>query len=81
MREAQIVRLLTVSGNVQRLPISHNTTTGTGVLLTLAGTAAASWRHVLQAAAHSWLELRHWKCPVAEGGTSRRWHLQHHGVG
>jgi len=55
--EAQIVQLLTVSGNVQRLPISHNTTTGTGVLLSLPGTAAASWRHVLQAAAHSRLEL------------------------
>jgi len=27
--EAQIVQLLTVSGNVQRLPISRNTTTGT----------------------------------------------------
>jgi len=26
--EAQIVQLLTLSGKVQRLPISHNTTTG-----------------------------------------------------
>ena len=55
--EAQTVQLLTVSGNVQRLPISHNTMSGTGMLLSLAGTAAASWRHVLQAAAHSRLEL------------------------
>jgi len=45
--EVQIVQLLTVSGNVQRLLISHNMTTGTGMLLSLAGTAAASWRHVL----------------------------------
>jgi len=30
--EAQIVQLLTVSGNVQWLPISRNTTTGTDVL-------------------------------------------------
>jgi len=58
VREAQIVQLLTVSGNgnVQRLPISHNMTTGTGVLLSLAGTAAASWRHVLQEAAHSMVD-------------------------
>jgi len=55
--EAKIVQLLTVSRNVQRLPISHNTTTGTDVLLSLAGIAAASWRNVLQAAAHSRLEL------------------------
>jgi len=53
----QIVQLLTVSGNMQRLPISHNMTTGTGMLLSLAGTAAASWPHVLQSAAHFRLEL------------------------
>jgi len=58
------------SGNMQRLPISHNTTTGTGVLLSLAGTAAASWRHVLQAAAHSRLEL----LPLEMPGR-RRWNV------
>ena len=42
---------------MQRLLVSHNMTTGTDMLLSLAGTAAMSWRHVLQAAAHSRLEL------------------------
>ena len=63
--EAQIVQLLTVSGNVQRLPISHNTTTGTGVLRVVR--AAASWRHVLQAAAHSRLELLPLEMPGRRG--------------
>jgi len=65
--EAQIVQLLTVSGNVQRLPISHITTTRTGMLLSLAGTAAASWRHVLQVAAHSRLELLPLEMPGRRG--------------
>jgi len=65
--EAQIVQLLTVSGNVQWFPISHNTTTGTGVLLSLAGTAAASWWHVLQAAVHSRLELLPLEMPSRRG--------------
>jgi len=42
---------------MKRLLVSHNMTNGTDMLLSLAGTAAASWRHVLQAAAHSRLEL------------------------
>ena len=68
--EAQIVQLLTVSENVLRLSISHNTTTGssgTDVLLSLVETAAASWRNVLEAAAHSRLELLPLEMPA------RRW--------
>ena len=42
---------------MQRLLVSHNMMTGTDMLLSVAGTAAASWRHVLQAAADSRLEL------------------------
>jgi len=41
----------TVCGNVQHM-VFHDMTTGTDMLLFLSKTAVASWRHVLQAAAH-----------------------------
>jgi len=65
--EVQIVQLITVSGNVQQPPISHNTTTGTDVLLSLAATAAASWRNMLQVVAHSRLELLPLEMPGCRG--------------